>query len=131
MHCSHNGGHPLNGELQRRLALVIANFRPKRIRGVAINALLLVAYREVGGHSTVKLLAPHAALLPGERVTVLHTAGTADDPFIDGATLDRVVSRLRVSGSGVVSHADVALASHRGPISAETLMGCCVRLSRT
>ena len=68
MHCSHNGGHPLNGELQRRLALVIANFRPKRIRGVAINALLLVAYREVGGHSTVKLLAPHAALLPGERV---------------------------------------------------------------
>lgn len=121
------GKHVPCDVMRGKLVLVVANSRPKKVRGVATNALLLAANYYEGPRSKSELLCAPAGSLPGERVMVSTVAGVADDPYVDGATLERVAVRLRTNDARIVTHQELPFVSHRGAITSQTLKYCPVR----
>jgi len=73
--CSGLREHYTQEEMQDRMVVVIANMKPRKMRGIESQAMVLCATSEAG---KVDLLVPPAGAAIGERITIAGSAGEPD-----------------------------------------------------
>lgn len=87
-------------ELSNRLVVTICNLKPRKLRGVASEAMILAGSVVSGGEKkTVVPISPPDGVQPGDIVGAQGVEGertVSDGKFVSGKTWDKVVPRLNV-----------------------------------
>lgn len=115
-------------ELQDRFVVVLANLKPRNMRGVKSNGMLLAT--SDAGKERVELLSPPDGAAPGDRVWFGDEEGGASQ----GAALtpnqvakkkvwEAIQPQLRCSAEGTAMFGDRPMRVGAGPITSKTIMG--------
>lgn len=110
-------------ELEGRRVVVLCNLKPRAMRGVVSQGMLMCA--SSGDHEKVDPLLPHADARIGELVTF---EGHRSDPIAPGnrasKAFDRVADEMATDGEGVARYKEVPFMTKTGPcVSPKKLVG--------
>ncbi|XP_023683426.2 aminoacyl tRNA synthase complex-interacting multifunctional protein 1-like isoform X1 [Paramormyrops kingsleyae] len=112
-------------EMQGRMAVLLCNLRPSRMRGVLSQAMLLCA----ASPEKLEILGPPAGAAPGDRVTIPGFSGEPDRELNPKKRLwERTQTELRVDDRGVATYRGRALEVRgRGACRAQTMSSCAIK----
>lgn len=110
-------------ELEGRYVLVLANLKPRAMRGVVSAGMLLCASNE--DHSQVDPLAPPENVRVGELVRFEgHKSAPIDAGNRASKAFERVAAELKTGEDGVARYRDVVFTTSEGPcFSPKSLVG--------
>lgn len=115
-------------ELQGRSVLVLANLKPRNMRGVKSNGMLLAA--SDAAHETVELLMPPDGAQPGERVWfggeedgATQSAAAAPNQVQKKKVWESVQPHLNTSDEGIARFRDRQMRVSTGVIRSKSLKG--------
>lgn len=115
-------------ELQGRAVLVLANLKPRNMRGVKSNGMLLAA--SDAAHETVELLVPPEGAQPGERVWFggeedreSQSAALAPNQLQKKKVWESIQPRLNTSEEGVARFMERPMRVSGGVVTSKSLKG--------
>eukprot|EP00741_Cyanophora_paradoxa_P018515 tig00021070_g17874.t1 len=112
-------------EFEGSMVIVLANLKPRKMRGIESNGMVLAASNE--DHSQVELIKPPEGAQPGERVSFEGYEGPADDVLNPKKKVwEAIQPDMRTTADGVAAYKGIPFTTSAGPVTVQNLKNCSI-----